>query len=77
MVGRICNIRPEDVAMVGSGELLAGLRLGSLGLVLGERGLHWFGCVGHSGGAVRAACDVRIEGGARVGMEEAVWEKLP
>ena len=38
MIRRICSIKPEDVARVGSGELLARLQLEGFGLVLRERG---------------------------------------
>ena len=53
MIRQICSIKPEDVALVRSIELLAKLELGDLDLILRERRLHWFGHVEHSSGAVR------------------------
>ena len=56
------SIKPEDVAMVRSSELLAKLELEDLYLILRERRLHWFGHVERSSGAVRTACDIQIDG---------------
>ena len=39
MIRQICSIKPEDVAMVRSSELLAKLELGNLDLILRERRL--------------------------------------
>ena len=52
MIRRICSIKPEDVARVGSGELLSRLQLEGLSLVLRERGIRWFGHVARSSGAI-------------------------
>ena len=62
MVRQICSIKPEDVATVGSSELLAKLELEDLHLILRERRLCWFGHVERSSGAIRTACDVQIDG---------------
>ena len=58
MIRRICSIKPEDVAMVRSSELLANLELEDLNPILRERWLRWFGHVEHSSGA----CDIQIDG---------------
>ena len=70
MVGQLCGVGLEDVATVRSSELLAKLEFEDLNLILRGRGLGWFGHVECSGGAVRAACGVQIDGGrgARAGM---------
>ena len=50
MIRQICSIKPEDMATVGSSELLA-----KLDLILRERRLRWFGHVERSSGAIRTA----------------------
>ena len=62
MIRQICSIKPEDVAMVRSSELLASLELEDLNLILRERRLRWFGHVERSSGAVRTAFDIHIKG---------------
>ena len=62
MIRHICSIKPEEVAMVRSSELLAKLELEDLDLILRERRLHGFGHVERSSGAVRTACDIHIDG---------------
>ena len=62
MIRQSCSIKPEDVAMVRSSELLAKLELEGLDLILRERWLHWFGHVEHSSGPIRTACDIQIDG---------------
>ena len=42
VVGRICSVGPDGVALVGSGELLAKPELEGLDLILRERRLPWF-----------------------------------
>ena len=60
MIRQICNIKPENVAMVKSSELLA--KLEDLDLILRERRFPWFGHVEYSSGAVRTAYDIQIDG---------------
>ena len=62
MIRQICSIKPEDVAMVRSSELLAKLELEDLDLILRERRLCWFGHVERLIGAIRTAYDLQIEG---------------
>ena len=45
LIRQICSIKPEDVAMVRSSELLAKLELEDLNLILREGRLCWFGHV--------------------------------
>ena len=71
MIRQICNIKPEDVAMVRSSELLA-----KLDLFLRERRLCWFGHVERSSGAIRTACDIQIEGRQGAGRPKLTWKKL-
>ena len=63
MIRQICSIKPEDVAKVRSGELLAKLELKDLDLILRERRLRWFRHVERSSGAIGTACDIQIDGG--------------
>ena len=79
MLGRLCSVGLEDVATVRSSKLLAKLEFEDLNLILRGRGLGWFGHVECSVGAVRAACDVQINGGrgARAGMVGTGGEGLP
>ena len=62
MIRQICSIKPEDVARVGSRELLAKLQLEDLDLILRERRLRWFGHVERLSGAIRTAYDIQIDG---------------
>ena len=50
MIRQICSIKPEDVALVRSSELLAKLELEDLNLILGESRLLWFAHAEHSSG---------------------------
>ena len=81
MISQICSIKPEDVAMVRSRELLIKLELEDLDLILRDRRLCWFGHVERSSGAVRTACNIQIDGrrGGRevqANMEETDGERL-
>ena len=76
MIRQICSIKPEDVATVGSSELLATLELENLDLILGERRLRWFGHVERSSGAIKTACDIQIDGRRGAGRPKLTWKKL-
>ena len=76
MVRQICSIKPGDVAMVRSSELLAKLELEDLDLILRERRLRWFGHVERSSGAIRTACDIQIDGRRGAGRPKLTWKKL-
>ena len=71
MITHICSIKPEDMATVRSSELLAKFELEDLNLILRERGFRWFEHVERSSGAVRAVCDIQIDG-----MSKLTWKKL-
>ena len=70
------NAGPKGVTAVGSGGLLARLGLEDLDLNLRERGLRCLEHVARSGGAVRTACDVHIDGGRGAGKPKLTWKKL-
>ena len=74
MIRQICSIKPEDVAMVRSRELLAMLE--DLDLILRDRRLCWFGHVERSSGAVRTACDIQIDGRREAGRSKLTLKKL-
>ena len=76
MIRQICSIKPEDVATVRSSKLLAKLELEDLKLILRERRLRWFGHVELSGGAIRTACDIQIDGRRGAGRSKLTWKKL-
>ena len=76
MIRQICSIKPEDVATLRSSQLLAKLELEDLNLILRERRLCWFRQVEHSGGAVRTACDIQIDGRQGAGRPKLIWKKL-
>ena len=76
MIRQICSIKPEDVAMVRSSELLARLELEDLDLILRERRLRWFWHVERSSVAIRTACDIQIDGRRGAGRPKLTWKKL-
>ena len=76
MIRQICSIKPEDVATVRSRELLAKLELEDLDLILRERRLRWFGHVERSRGAIRTACDIKIDDRRGAGRPKLTWKKL-
>ena len=76
MIRQICSIKPEDVATVGSSELLAKLELEDLDLILRERRLCWFEHVELFSGAIRTACDIQIDGRRGAGRPKLTWKKL-
>ena len=73
MIRQICSIKPEDVAMVRSSELLAKLQLEDLDLILRERRLRWSGHVERSSGAIRTAYDIQIEGRRGARRPKQTW----
>ena len=76
IIRQICSIKPEDVAMVRSSELLAKLELEDINLILRERRLRWFEHVERSCGAVRTACNIQIDGRWGAGRPKLAWKKL-
>ena len=76
MVRQICSIKPEDAAKVRSSKLLVKLELKDLDLILREKRLPWFWHVERSSGAVRAACDIQIDGRRGTGRPKLTLKKL-
>ena len=76
MIEQICSIKSEDVATVRSKELLTKLELEALILILRERRLCWFGHFVPSSGAVRTACDIKIDSRRGAGRPKLTWKKL-
>ena len=76
MIRQICSIKPEDMAMIRSSELLTKLELEDLDLILRERRLRWFGHVECSSGAIRTAHDIQIDGRRGAGRPKLTWKKL-
>ena len=50
--------------------------LDGLDIILRERKLHSFGHLERSGGAVRSACDILIDGRKGAGRHKLTWKKL-
>ena len=76
MIRQICNVKPEDVATVGSNELLAQLEIDDLDVILREKRLCWFGHVERSSGAIKTVCDMQIEGKHGPGRPKMTWRTL-
>ena len=74
VIRQICSIKPDDVAMVRSSELLS--KLEDLNLILRERRLCLFRHVELSSGAVRTACIIQIDGRWGAGRPTLTWKKL-
>ena len=74
IIRQICSIKPEEEATVRSSELLSKLELEDL--ILREKRLRWFGHVECSGGAIRTACDIQINGRQGAGRPKLSWKKL-
>ena len=62
VVGQICSVGPGMWPGWGRAGCWQGSRLGASALFWEGRGLHWFGHVARSGGAVGAACGVPVDG---------------
>ena len=62
MIRQICNVKPQDTAIIRSTELLARLGIEDLDLILKERRLRWYGHVERSNGAVKTAFDIQVDG---------------
>ncbi|XP_048753153.2 uncharacterized protein LOC125664425 [Ostrea edulis] len=76
LLRQICNIKPEDMATVGSTELLGRLGIDYLDLILRERRLRWYGHVVRSSSAVKYALNLQVPGRRRVGRSMLSWRKL-
>ena len=62
MIRQICNVKPQDTAVIRFTELLARLDIEDLDLILEERRLRWYGHVERFNGAVKTAFDIQIVG---------------
>ena len=61
-IRQISNVRPQDVVITRSNELLAPLGIEDLDLILKKRRLRWYGHVERSNGAVKTAFHIQVEG---------------
>ncbi|XP_048759236.2 uncharacterized protein LOC125668844 [Ostrea edulis] len=76
MIRQICNIKPEDMATVGSTELLGRLGIYDLDLILRERRFRWYGHIVRSSSAVKCALNIQVPGRCRVGRPMLSWREL-
>ncbi|XP_056010749.1 uncharacterized protein LOC130051843 [Ostrea edulis] len=76
MIRQICNINSEDMATVGSTELLGRLGTDDLDLILRERRLRWYGHVVLSSSAVKCTLNIQVPGRRRVGRPMLSWREL-
>ena len=76
MIRQICNVRPQDIVITRSNELLARLDIEDLDLILKERRLRWYGYVERSNGAVKTAFDIQVDGKLGPGRPKTTWKQL-
>ena len=76
MIRQVCNVRPQDVVITRSSELLARLGIEDLELILEERRLRWYGHVERSSGAVKTAFHIQVEGKREPGRPKMTWKQL-
>ena len=76
MIRQICNVRPQDVVITRSNELLAQLGIEDLDLILKERRLRWYGHVERSSGAIKTAFHIQVEGKGGPGRPKMTWKQL-
>ena len=76
MIRQICNVKPQDNVTIRSNQLLAQLGIEDLDLIPKERRLHWYGHVERSNGAVKTACDIRVDGKRVPGRSKMTWKQL-
>ena len=62
MIRQIFNVKPQDIVVTRSSELLARLGIEDLDLIMKERRLCWYGHVERSNGAVKTAFDIQVDG---------------
>ena len=72
----ICNVRPQDVAITRSNELLVQLGTEDLDLILKERRLRWYGHVECSNGVVKSAFHIQVEGKHGPWRPKMTWKQL-
>ena len=58
MIRKICNVKPQDIVIIRSNELLAWHGIEDLDLILKDRRLCWYGHVECSNDAVKTAFDI-------------------
>ena len=70
------NVRPQDIVITRSNELLVRLGIEDLDLILKERRLRWYGHVERSKGAVPTAFDIQVDGKRGPGRPKMTWKQL-
>ena len=73
MIRQICNVRPQDIVITRSNELLVRLDIEDLDLILKERRLQWYGHVECSNCAVKTAFDLQVDGKRGPGRPKMTW----
>ena len=76
MIRQFCNMKPENVATVRSNVLLARLEIDDLDVILREKRLRWFGHVERFSGAIKAVCDMQVEGKRGPERPKMTWRTL-
>ena len=71
MIRQICNVKPQDTAIIRSTELLARLSIEDL-----DGRLCWYGHVECSNGAVKTAFDIQVDGKHGPGRPKMTWKQL-
>ena len=75
MIRQICNVKPDDVATVRSKKLSAQLEIDYVVVNLrGKKAFNcWFVHVEQFSGAIKAVCDMQIEGERGPGRPKTTW----
>ena len=73
MIRQICNVKPDDVAIVRSKYLLAQLEIDYILVNLREKRLRWFLHVDQISGALKTVCDIQIEVDRGPGRPKTAW----
>ena len=76
MIRWICNVKPEDTAMVRSVALLNKLGVESLDVILREKRLRWYGHVERSTGAINTTFHMQVPGNAGRGRPRLTWKEV-
>ncbi len=76
MIRWMCNVKPEDTAMVRSVALLNKLGVESIDVILREKRLRWYGHVERSTGAINSAYHMQVAGNAGRGRPKMTWKEV-
>ena len=76
MIRQICKVKPHDIVITRSNELLARLGIEDLDLILKERRFCWYRHVECSNGAVKTGFDIQVDGKLGLERPKMTWQHL-